>query len=361
MGLPAGELSTVEDFLNNDAFRTWLMERRPEDQLAWQQWLSENPEKVDLYEQAVAVFLTLQGKTTPLSDQEVKDKTQQILDHIPDEDTPVKPLIGWQWGRWVAAASVLFFLIWWQAGKPSIRSVTDIAGTKETRGIQTGEWKVVRNASDRSMTVLLPEQSSVLLSANSQIRFRMDPMYDLREVYLQGEGFFEVAKNPAKPFIVYTNRLTTRVTGTSFQIRSFVNESDAFVKVKTGKVSVTPVGAAGSSLKEVSLAVNQQLKINTKTNKVEKKVSQQVEVGQSDIISQPFKFDFTPVPEVFSQLEATYHMPIVYDHDLLKNCTFTGQLNDVPFLEKIRLICQTVESSYSVVNNQVVIQSAGCN
>lgn len=360
MGLPVGELSTVEDFLSNDTFRTWIMERRPEDQLAWQQWLSEHPDKVDLYEQAVAVFLTLEGKTTPLSDQEVKDKTRQILDHISDIDTPVKPLIDWHLGRWVAAASILLGLIWWQAGKPTLRSITDI-GAKERRGVVAGEWKLVRNVADRAVTVLLPEQSSVLLSANSQIRFRMGPTHDLREVYLQGEGFFEVAKNPATPFIVYTNRLTTRVTGTSFQIRSFVNEADAFVKVKTGNVSVMPVGTAGSSQKEVSLAVNQQLKINTKTNKVEKKESRAQEAGSPDIISQQFKFDFAPVPEVLSQLEATYHMPIVYDRELLRNCTFTGQLNDVPFIEKIRLICQTIESDFSVVNNQVVIQSAGCN
>ncbi|MBC3788471.1 FecR family protein [Spirosoma utsteinense] len=359
MLLPPGNLSTIEDFLENDAFRTWVLEKRTEDQLVWQQWLAEHPEKFDLYEQAVAVFLTLHGKEMSLTDQQINVKTQQILDQLPDTYTPVKPLISWQWGRWVAAASILSVLIWWQLDKPTIQSLAGI-GT-ERQATPTGEWKVVKNKANRSMTVLLPEQSSVLLSANSQIRFRMGPTHDLREVYLQGEGFFEVAKNPAKPFLVYTNRLTTRVTGTSFQIRSFANESDAFVKVKTGNVTVTPVNAPGSSQKEVRLAVNQQLNLNAKTDKVETRATQPLETGSSAIISQPFKFDFTPVPDVLTQLEAAYHMPIVYDRKLLKNCTFTGQLNDVPFLEKIRLICQTIESSFDVVNNQVIIESAGCN
>lgn len=361
MDLPPEDLSTVEDFLENDEFRTWIRERHPEDQVAWQQWLLEHPEKVDLYEQAVAVFLTLQGKTTSLSDQQVKDKTRQILDQLPESITVVKPLISWHWERWVAAASLLLVLIWWQSGKPTLREIADL-GTTEMPVRQVDGWKVVKNITDQSMTVLLPEKSSVLLSASSQIRFRMGPTHDLREVYLQGEGFFEVAKNPAKPFIVYTNRLTTRVTGTSFQIRSFADESDAFVKVKTGKVMVTPVNASGSSQKEVLLAVNQQLSLDTKTDKVEKKAGRLLEVGVSgDVVNQSFAFDFTPVPEVLSRLEATYHMPIVYDRNLLKNCTFTGQLNDVPFLEKIRLVCQTIESSFSVENNQIIIQSAGCN
>jgi transmembrane sensor len=360
MDLPTGDFSTVEDFLENDAFRAWVMQRRPEDQLVWEQWLSEHPEKIDLYEQAVAVFLTLQGKTTPLSDQQVRDKTRQILDQIQDADTPVQPLINWQWGRWVAAASVVFCLIWWQAGKPTLRSIAGL-DTGKTPALSAGKWKIVRNVADRAVTVLLPEQSSVLLSVDSQIRFRMGPDDTLREVYLQGEGFFEVAKNPAKPFIVYTNRLTTRVTGTSFQVRSFANESNAFVKVKTGNVSVTPVSSSGSSRQEVLLAVNQQVNLDAKTEKVEKKENRPLETGSSDIITHRFKFDFTPVPEVLAQLEATYHMPITYDRELLKNCTFTGQLDDVPFLEKIRLVCQTIESSFNVVNNQVIIQSAGCN
>ncbi|GAB3017326.1 FecR family protein [Spirosoma pulveris] len=360
MNLSTGDFSTVEDFLGNDAFRTWILEKRPEDQLVWQQWLSEHPERIDLYEQAVAVLLTLEGERVSLSDQAVKVKTQQILDQIPDAETPIRPLLSWHWGRWAAAASILLALVWWQAGKPTIGSIAGI-GTGKTTALTASQWKVVKNVADRAVTVLLPEQSSVLLSANSQIRFRMGTADSLREVYLQGEGFFEVAKNPAKPFIVYTDRLTTRVTGTSFQVRSFTNEPDALVTVKTGKVMVTQVNAPGSPKKEVLLSVNQQLSLDTKTDKIEKKVNQLSESGAPDIITHQFKFDFTPVPEVLSQLEATYHMQIVYDRELLKKCTFTGQLDDVPFLEKIRLVCQTIESSFSVANNQVVIQSAGCN
>lgn len=361
MDLPPEDLSTVEDFLKNDAFQTWIRERRLEDQLVWEEWLSENPEKIDLYEQAVAIFLTLQGKTISLSDEQVKEKTQQILDQIPETNTIIKPLISWHWGRWVAAASLLFLLIWWQAGKPSISTIAGLDTRETPASLPTGDWKIIKNVGNRSVTVLLPEQSSVLLSVNSQIRFRMGPENTLREVYLQGEGFFEVAKNPAKPFLVYTNRLTTRVTGTSFQVRSFANESGAFVKVKTGNVSVTPVSSRGSAQTEVLLSVNQQLSLNVRTDKVEKKANRPLESGSSDIITQQFAFDFTPVPEVFSRLEATYHMPIVFNRNLLKNCTFTGQLNDVPFLEKIRLVCQTIESSFEVVDNQIIIQSTGCN
>ncbi|WP_332369599.1 DUF4974 domain-containing protein [Spirosoma telluris] len=54
-------------------------------------------------------------------------------------------------------------------------------------------------------------------------------------------------------------------------------------------------------------------------------------------------------------------MSIHYDRHLLANCTFTGQLNDVPFLEKIRLICLTTESTFEITDNQLIIHSHGCN
>ncbi len=81
----------------------------------------------------------------------------------------------------------------------------------------------------------------------------------------------------------------------------------------------------------------------------------------SAIIARQFAFNYTAVPEIFDQLEASYHMPIRYDRPLLSHCTFTGKLDGVPFLEKIQLICLAIESTYEVVDNQVVIQSRGCH
>ena len=357
MSLPARDLSTIEDFLENDAFRTWITERHPEDQLRWQQWLAEHPEKIELYEQAVVVFLALQGNTISLSDHEVKGKTQQILGQIPDRYTSIKPLLGWQWGRWIAAATIVGLMIWVQLEKTTVKPV--VATSQPSKlAVRTDEWQIVKNATDQPLVVLLPDNSSVMLSTNSQLRFRKQTNHKLREVFLQGEGFFEVLKNPARPFFVYTANLTTKVLGTSFQVRSFAREAVAYVKVKTGKVTVTPVNSPG---KTILLKVNEELKLGTAREQITKRDHFLSDENPSAIITQDFSFNYTPIPEILDRLNETYHMPIRYDRHLLNSCTFTGQLNDVPFLEKIRLICLTIDSTFEIIDNQVIIHSRGCN
>ncbi|WP_080055534.1 FecR family protein [Spirosoma aerolatum] len=350
-------LSTVEDFLDNDAFRAWVLERQPDDRVRWQTWLAQHPEKRELYEQAVITLLTLQGKTIELSDQQVQAKTAEIIDQMPNTFTVTRPLPGWHWGRWASAAAVIGLLIWFQLGRSSVNPLTKTSEPAK-QPIADKEWKIVKNVTGQSLVVLLPDNSSVLLSTGSELRFRKQTSYALREVYLQGEGFFEVAKNPAKPFIVYTTNLTTKVLGTSFQVHSFDKETTAYVKVKTGKVTVTPTNSPD---KPIFLTVNQELKLGSATKQLIKHDHFVSEEGATTIVSQQFTYNYTPIPAVFDQLEASYHMPIHYDRQLLRDCTFTGQLNDVPFLEKIRLICLATESTYEVVDNQILIHSSGCS
>ena len=358
MALPFENLSTVEDFLENDSFRVWVTQKRPEDQLLWQEWLTQHPDKRDLYEQAVATFLVLQGKQVPISDQQLKAKTGEILDQLTLAPTLVRPLFNWHWGRWVAAATVAGLAVYWQLNN-SLSGPSTVSSKQEVKfSARDTDWKLVKNGTGQPMVVLLPDNSSVLLSTGSQLRFHKQNTDTLREVYLQGEGFFEVSKNPDKPFIVYTTNMTTKVLGTSFQIRSFDEEKDAYVKVKTGKVSVTPVDSPG---KTVLLIKNELLSLENRTDKIVKRNIVPLLKDPASIVNQQFTFEFTPVSDVFAQLAVSYHIPIRYDKHLLTNCTFTGQLNDVPFLEKIRLICLTTESTFEIIDNQVIISSHGCD
>lgn len=356
MQLPPEHLSTVADFLDNPAFRSWVLERRQQDQLVWDEWLARYPEKREVYEQAVVTLLVIQGRPVAISDHQLQTRKSEILAQLPT-DSVVRPLWSWQSLRWVAAAILLGLLGWWQFGN-SVTGPANVVYDQTKPRSEANAWTTVMNTTGQPKLILLPDNSSVLLSTGSQLRYATHSAPSLREVYLQGEGFFEVTRNPAKPFLVYTANLTTKVLGTSFQIRAFGQEKAAYVKVQTGKVAVTPINAPEQA---ILLTKNEQLRLETNTEKVVKKAVAPAEVNTSSIVDQAFSFEFTPVPDVLAQLEASYHMPIRYDRKLLANCTFTGQLNGVSYVEKIRLICLTIESTFEIVDNQVIIHSRGCD
>ena len=75
------------------------------------------------------------------------------------------------------------------------------------------------------------------LNAASKLRVSDDFGNEKREVYLEGEAFFEISKNPQKPFIVHTGNISTCVTGTAFNVNAYHENNSITVAVYEGSVS----------------------------------------------------------------------------------------------------------------------------
>ncbi len=86
--------------------------------------------------------------------------------------------------------------------------------------------------------VLLTDGSVVWLNGNSTLKHPENFADTTREVLLEGEGFFEIAQDAAKPFVVRTGELHVRVLGTSFNIKAYEGLDDISVNVATGKIRV---------------------------------------------------------------------------------------------------------------------------
>jgi transmembrane sensor len=86
----------------------------------------------------------------------------------------------------------------------------------------------------------------------------------LREVWLTGEAFFEVAKNPEKPFIIHTGTMQTTVRGTSFNVKAYPQLSENVVSVRSGKVEVSDATETFGILTH-----NKQLTYNTANKKTQ--------------------------------------------------------------------------------------------
>jgi transmembrane sensor len=227
--------------------------------------------------------------------------------------------------------------------------------------------KEVVNTGAKTKLVLLADGSSILLQPNSRISYpRSFATQARREVYLVGEAFFEVAKNPNKPFFVYADNLITKVLGTSFTVRAY--DKDAVdVTVKTGKVSVFTRSDKDQVEKRKSrhltglvLSPNQWAHFDHDDDKLIRSLVESPALLDMPIQRSMFEFTGTPVKEVFAELEKAYGVEIVFDAEVMKNCYLTASLEDEPLFEKLNMICRTLDAQHEQLDGKILISSKGC-
>jgi transmembrane sensor len=206
----------------------------------------------------------------------------------------------------------------------------------------------------------LPDGSTASLSPKSKISYTADFGQNNRKIFLLGEATFEVVKNPSKPFYVYANELVTKVLGTKFTIKSYEDKKDIVVTVAHGQVSVYEHEKADTqALKGVLLTPNQQVVFVKETEKFTKTIVAEPILLPSET-NTDFVFEETPISAVFTLLEKSYGIEMVFNKDLLKKCQLTASLNGLPLFQQLDIITQSVGASYNVVEGKVIISTQGC-
>lgn len=90
--------------------------------------------------------------------------------------------------------------------------------------------------------MLLPDGSVIFLNADSRIKYSVDGKDGIREVFLEGEAWFDVAKNPEKPFIVQTPFYNVNVTGTQFNVKAYSQDQFVTATLEEGEIVISSSG-----------------------------------------------------------------------------------------------------------------------
>ena len=307
-------------------------------------------------------MLVLEWKYVPsqLSDEKLSDGIQRIMTSVNGRSEATTPIRN-AFGIWYKIAAVLLLTvgIGWLISRQN-------KGAKEyTYEKLTAEAgpELVEISNDRNADykVKLPDGSEITLSKGSRISYSRHLTTDsTRDVYLKGDGFFQVMKDSKHPFLVYTGGLVTRVVGTSFKISS--SGTNVSVAVKTGKVAVYRMQELEDGDKEnLLLTPNQKAEYLGEQNLISKKLVENPVVlkGQEEILN--FDYVDAPASGIFDSLEKAYGINITYDAEAFSNCNITIPFREEPFFTKLDIICRTIEAKYEVIGNDVIISGKGCN
>ncbi|WP_421798050.1 FecR family protein [Haliscomenobacter sp.] len=256
------------------------------------------------------------------------------------------------WWRWLAAASVLLILgasyFWFNHSSPSTTASQDLEVHKNT----ATQTKVVK-LSDGSIVHLEPN-ASLVLDANFGKQ--------LRAVQLEGEAFFEVARNPKIPFLVRSGNLVTEVLGTSFRIKPQVGQKTIEVSVLTGRVSVyaqeTP---KTQKLNGVILTPNQKVIFDTDLKTIRQGIVDRPQLIIADLPKSNFQFDESTLEKVAGTLQSAYGVEIVIVNPSIRNCAFTGDLNGLSLQEQLAFICGSINAEFEIRGSTVFILGSSCN
>jgi ferric-dicitrate binding protein FerR (iron transport regulator) len=225
-----------------------------------------------------------------------------------------------------------------------------------------------KNTSDKVISLILEDSSKVDLQPNAEISYPKHFETDKREVTLTGEAFFSITKNPTRPFLVYAKGTITKVLGTSFTVQALEKDKKVTVLVKTGKVSVYT--AASSSNKQsdtdpetqgIVLTPNQKAVFDLKTDNIQKEIVEKPSILIPLSKTEDFTFSDAPVTDIFENMEKVYGIDLIYDEELLKNCTLTTSLTDVPMFDKLKIICSAIGAKYKEIDAHIVITAKGCD
>ncbi|MCU0324987.1 MAG: FecR family protein [Spirosomaceae bacterium] len=347
-----------EDFAKDDSFRNWIL--GDEDRDFWENYLKENPEQQNDILLAKTFLENLRGVENKVSDEELDDITQNIINNRKSRKlTILKPSF-----YRIAAAVVAFIgisMAIYFFGLKGLNHEVISFGDSGSKLIET------INSSDKIQDILLSDGSTIQLYPNSSIKYPNPFEPTKRVVYLDGQAFFDIAKNPEKPFWVHTDKLSTQVLGTSFLVNSYANQKEANVQVKTGKVSVylqkdlkVLKENENTHLAGIILTPNQQASYSDKESHLVKSIVEAPALLVTPKKSE-FIFEDTPLKDVLSALSKSYGITFTYNEKVIENCYLTANLEIESLYEKLNLICRITNSTYEVVDAQIIIYSRGCN
>lgn len=165
----------------------------------------------------------------------------------------------------------------------------------------------------------LPDGTKVWVNKHSKLSYPKSFSESTRIVELEGEAFFEVAKNPSQPFLVKTLDSEIRVLGTAFNVRAYKKEGTTVIDVEEGKVGVE----IPESNQEQILNANDQIIFTKETGDLSK--IKELDWKATAWRAKQLNFKDQPISEVLTYLEENFEVKVDADKNII-DCSLNASL-----------------------------------
>ncbi|MFT7034660.1 MAG: transmembrane sensor [Cyclobacteriaceae bacterium] len=337
----------LEDFLKDDYFIQWVTNAQNGSNHFWDNWIRNHPEKNKVVAEAKQLILSFNYRNSfELNEKEYTDLLEGILKNEVKggkKDSSrkwLKPKSSFGWIGWAAAIIIISF---------GIYSSSFIEAKSIEKESTTLTYLNKNTSQGQKSSMKLRDGTVVKLNSNSTIRFPETFSNTERVVYLEGEAFFEVAKDASRPFSVVTGGITTTALGTSFNVKSSNNVENVKVALVSGKVEVKD--DHGSA---VTLIPNEMVAFNE--GKINKRLfDYNQEVAWSD---GKLYFDQKSLNKVFEELEEWYGFDCEFRLSTPIRGKYSGEFVNNPSLERVLDgISYASNFNYEIIGNKILISN----
>lgn len=335
---------SANDFLLDEYFLNWVLQPNDENNLFWQTWLSQNPQKQETVTEARQLLLNLNFKNAQIPAARIDKMWDHITANIGEakiiklvpEETEVLAPSGTSFKMWYRVAAVFIGVILAGLGLLKYQQTTSNTILIAT---QFGETK----------KVTLPDNSIAILNGSSSIKYTRNwDETTPREVELDGEAYFSVThtKNHQKFQVKVSDELQVEVLGTKFTVTDRPTKTRVVLtegKVKLAYTKNHILGIATGKVAETVMKPGEKIEVNSVAEQLSKEVVEAPE-EYADFQQNKITFRDTPLSEVARLLEDTYGLTVVFAETSLAKKRFTGTSPH----NRVDMLLQAIEKSFNI-------------
>ena len=232
---------------------------------------------------------------------------------------------------------------------------TVIINRKDTLDIMKGaqptgnitEYHTVRVPRGGEYVAKLDDGTIIHLNADSELRVPTAFATDSREVYFKGEGYFSVAKDTRRPFVIYSGEVDIKVLGTEFGVRSYASEEEIITTLVQGSVEIK------QDRNVRRLSPNEQARVNKEGNITVSRVNVYSYIAwQSGRIA----FENERLEYIMDELARWYDVEISYRNEHLKDLKFIIDIKKYSNLQELLSLMEKMNKvSFRIEDRTVII------